>query len=295
MARTVTAKVVGGLGNQIFIYAAARTLALRLRAELCLDVSSYRSDLGRLFRLDRLRIDARINSPPQGTKPLHRQTWWRRNVSSFGVTECLRYSEPHFHYDPVFSSLSAENVRLDGYFQSHRYFEAASEQICSDMRLSGNPSVDFESFSRLIDACDTAISVHVRRGDYISDPNASDVHNSIGIDYYHRAISLTRRILGPQAFIFFFSDDPDYVRTHFGHIEASAVLPANHERPEEDLLLMARCKHNIIANSTFSWWAAWLNQNPTKVVVAPAQWFTRHHQLSKNPMDLFPHDWILIP
>ena len=133
------------------------------------------------------------------------------------------------------------------------------------------------------------IAVHIRRGDYVTDKLTQQFHGNCSLEYYHRAI-IELQTNNKDFILVFFSDDSDWVKEQFGDLSYSKIF-VDHNKNEDswkDMFLMSSCQHNIIANSSFSWWAAWLNNNPEKVVVAPKEWFATN----KKTNDLIPSEWI---
>jgi hypothetical protein len=136
-----------------------------------------------------------------------------------------------------------------------------------------------------------AVSLHVRRGDYVSNPDSSRVHGLCGADYHQAAVRRIAEVV-PQPHLFVFSDDPQWAagNLHLDH-PATIVTGNDTRRDYEDLHLMSLCKHHIVANSSFSWWGAWLDTNPDKIVIAPERWFA-HEQ--HDTRDLLPPTWQVI-
>jgi hypothetical protein len=136
-----------------------------------------------------------------------------------------------------------------------------------------------------------AVSLHVRRGDYVSNPDSSRVHALCGMDYHQTAV---RRIaeVSPQPHLFVFSDDPEWAARNLHLDHPMTIVTGNDTRHDyEDLHLMSLCKHHVVANSSFSWWGAWLNGNADKIVIAPARWFASG---KFDTRDLFPSSWTTI-
>ena len=172
-------------------------------------------------------------------------------------------------FDPEVQALKAP-VCLVGYWQSERYFIDRADQIRADFTLQ-QPLAGANA--ALLERAHTGSSVglHVRRGDFANLKAAAEVHGLCSIDYYRRAISLVRE-RSPDCHFLVFSDDPDWARLELP-LDASAVfVDGNAAAPELDLALMRACQHHIIANSSFSWWAAWLGYSPEQFVIAPSPW-----------------------
>ncbi len=272
----VIVRLTGGLGNQMFQYAAGRALADRLGAELLLDTRAFEHVLARqaytrrAYALSPFKLRAKLATPADLKD-------WPVWVVEIGMR--LRLIRPlfrrwHFEdaitYDPRVRTLQ-EPVCLVGYWQSERYFIDSADRIRADFALLQPLS---DANARLLETARSASSVglHVRRGDFVSLPDAAQVHGLCSIDYYRRAISLVRNRC-PECRFLVFSDDPEWARAELP-LDPSAVFVAGNElRPEQDLTLMSACKHHIIANSSFSWWAGWLGYSPDQIVVAPTPWY----------------------
>lgn len=260
----------------MFQYAAGRALADRLGAELLLDTRALEHALARnvytrrAYALSPFTLRARLATPADLRE-------WPLWVAEIGMR--LRLVRPlfrrwHFEfaitYDPTLRKLQ-EPVCLVGYWQSERYFTDSAERIRADFALL-QPLRDANA--RLLGLAGSANSVglHVRRGDFARLPDAARVHGLCSIDYYRRAIELVRDRC-PECHFLVFSDDPEWARAQLP-LDASAVfVTGNESSPECDLALMSACKHHIIANSSFSWWAAWLGYSPEQFVIAPTPWY----------------------
>ena len=197
------------------------------------------------------------------------------------------YREPHFHFDPSFASLKAP-VHLMGYWQSPRYFGEIADVLRRDFTPLTPLDPANAAVAAQIDACDS-VSLHVRRGDYVANPTTAKYHGICSIDYYQSAIALMRRkVASPHLFVF--SDDPDWVRDNLAFDVPTTFVAANSaDHGYRDMQLMTRCKHHILANSSFSWWGAWLNPSSDKIVIAPKNWFAAP---GIDTRDLVPEAWI---
>jgi len=290
----VVIRLVGGLGNQMFQYAAALALAMLQEKELLLDLSAFQAYQLRSYQLDRLRIPQDIYSGAALGGPVS-ASFAARVMRRLKGGPTLRdgvYREPHFHFDPAFFSLAGQEILLDGYFQSSRYFPGV-ESLLRDRFQPVAPFTPMAtSWAEQIAASPCAVSLHVRRGDYVT--TAAVVHAALDQGYYDRAVALIQSLLGPQAEFFLFSDEPDFVAQAFAKLPRAHVVRTDQSAPWEDMFLMARCQHHIIANSSYSWWGAWLNAGPSKRVIAPARWFTPDKLATCNVLDVYPDDWILL-
>jgi hypothetical protein len=162
---------------------------------------------------------------------------------------------------------------LVGYWQSERYFIDVADGIRADFTLREPLS---DPNAKLLELARSAGSVglHVRRGDFVSLNNAAQMHGLCSVDYYRRAIGLVRNRC-PECHFLVFSDDPEWARAELPLDPSGVFVAGNEQRPEQDLALMSACKHHIIANSSFSWWAGWLGYSPDQVVIAPSPWYAR--------------------
>ncbi len=303
----ITVSLIGGLGNQMFQYAAGKALAERHGVELALDLSGFRNYALRSFLLDRLRVPeaaSAIAAEARAAKPANhyaRSLWRQRIDRVLGRVGLPRlaasvddYREPFYHYDPAFETLGPE-TSLFGYFQSERYFSSIAEPL----RDWFSPRQPFaEAAARVlarIEASPLPVSVHVRRGDYLN-PGTAEFHGIVGGPYYRQALGRLKDRIGQDAELFIFSDDPGAAEQLLNFVPKSRLVHVcgDPERPWEDMALMARCRHHVIANSSFSWWGAWLNRAADKVVIAPRAWFAPSELAKRNTADLYPAGWLLV-
>jgi len=303
----VITKLFGGLGNQMFQYAAGRSLAERFNTNLKLDVSRFKYLLGRRYALDAFCISGKFAHPREVYAFTGRpQTLWHKSTYKIGrmlfanlpffvrfkgSNPCV-YLEPHFHFSLDFLRLK-NNVYLEGYWQSEKYFENI-EKIIRREFVVREPLVGKNlEIADQIQSCES-VSVHIRRGDYVTDPIVARYHGVCSLSYYRLARTKMAEVL-TQPHFFFFSDDPGFVKRRFPPSQNVTIVEHNgREAPHEDLRLMALCNHNVTANSSFSWWAAWLNQNKKKVVIAPKKWFEDERMRTRCMSDLYPDGWILL-
>ena len=281
----ITIRLQGGLGNQMFQYAAAYALARRLGAPLRLDLSCFPGDKLRDYMLDRYNLPAGIEvTSGGGILPVK----LRRFLPEKGL-----YREPHFHVDPWLFNLQNPAI-LEGYFQSEQYFSACAGDIRAHFTLKDGFSAGSATLKTRIEEAPVSVSLHMRRGDYVSDPKVRAVHGCLTEDYYREAVQIIQEKCGAGVRFFIFSDDPDYAESTFDFCPDKHIVRGNDASPHEDMQLMACCDHHIIANSSFSWWGAWLNDAPGKTVVAPRRWFGPETMKEKNTKDLLPEEWIKI-
>lgn len=279
---------VGGLGNQMFQYAAGRALALRTGARLALDLSWFGTDPDRQYALGPFAIEAdileRALKRNDKTDLLSRVA--RRLGLAYVGERTSSFREASFRYDPRIEHVSAP-VILDGYFQSEKYFAQYRQQISRDFTVQTAPSPAASEMLERI-AATNAICLHIRRGDYVSNAQANAYHGTCSLDYYRAGLAFVSEGLD-QPHCFVFSDDPNWVKENF-QVDLPTTLVDIHraDQAHEDLRLMAACQRYVIANSSLSWWGAWLGKRAGKEVVAPQRWF----QNSVNDTtDLIPSEW----
>ena len=268
----VIVRIKGGVGNQLFCYAAARRLAIVNKSELVLDnVTGFVRDhkYRRQFLLDKFHIPARKAMAVERLEPFER---YRRSFAKVMARrrpfEQRRYVEQEGKdFNPRLLDLKvSETVYLDGYWQSEGYFKDVEKTIRKDLKMEPpNDSFNRRMAEKILNC--NSVAVHCR---WFDPPDNTAVHNAPA-DYYHRAINeIERHVDNPQYFIF--SDDPQAARSMLG-LHAERVVTVDHNRGDEnvwvDLWLMTLCKDFIIANSTFSWWGAWLGESDSTIVVAP--------------------------
>jgi hypothetical protein len=275
----ITARLHGRLGNQMFQYAAARALAERLGVTVALDSrEAVRRGEGVLTRVFDLDLTDPAPLPPLKKEALLRYALWR----AFGSAPTFR-RERGLGYNADFATWG-DGSYLHGYWQSEKYFAAIADRIRADFSFPEFTNAQNADMAARIQGSN-AISLHVRRGDYV----ALAAHVLCDQAYYEAALARVLEGLEGTPTVFVFSDDPDWAKENLPLPCEKVVVDFNGPDTDfEDMRLMTLCQHNIIANSSFSWWAAWLNQNPEKRVTGPAQWFG-DPKLS-NP-DILPDSW----
>lgn len=294
----VISRILGGLGNQMFQYAVARHVALKSRQELKLDLSALKDclsggiDTPRAFALGAWNIDVihaterECDTIKYANVPLVKR-WWcccRRKSRPFGPA-C--YEERSIRFDKRMLQIRGD-AYIMGYWQSYRYFEGYSRLIRTEFTPRHQISPPAAVYLREITAVN-AVSVHVRRGDYVSNPAANAFHGTCDLQYYRDAVqAIEDRVKNPRFFVF--SDDLQWAKANLDFVYPSRFVEfVDRVHDVEEIHLMSCCQHNIIANSSFSWWGAWLNDHPNRIVVSPKQWF-RDPKIDTS--DLIPPDWL---
>lgn len=282
----ITTCISGGLGNQMFQYAAGRAAAHRLGVALGLDLRWYGP--GRMpFDLHRFAVvyetPASHELPPDRKQNPLRYLAWR----TMGISPRLLRENRH-GYDARILSIK-DGTYLKGYWQSERYFTDVADLLRHEL-LPKQPATG-ENLALLgeLETLGTAVSLHIRRGDYVKDPPTAARHGSCSLRYYEQAVRLVAQQANIDPVVFAFSDDPEWVQIHLKLPCEVRIMRHNDAAHNfEDLRLMSACRHHVIANSSFSWWGAWLNPRPDKIVIAPRRWFA---QENLNDSDIVPKDW----
>jgi hypothetical protein len=256
-----------------------------------LDTSNVTGNCERSYGLCHLNVAADIASPLDIARfkksgPL-RKVLHRGGLTAAPYWECNIVRERFFHFDKEILGLQGD-AYLEGYWQSERYFSDIQEVIRSEFAFLSEPDAENERIGKEIQDTN-AVSIHVRRGDYVSNPETNRVHGVCSLDYYIQAVrQIVERVKEPHFFVF--SDDPPWVKANlFLDHRVTYVTHNFGDKSYEDLRLMSSCRHHIIANSSFSWWGAWLNPRPDKIVVAPERWFNNSNA---DTRDLFPAGWV---
>jgi len=284
----IYSRIRGGLGNQLFQYCMARSLADKLNTSLGLDIRDFNANSPYSMALKNFNIRADFN-PPGMIK--HKKNGYLKYLSDImsGKHKYV-YKEPYLHFDKNVNSLQ-NNSYLKGYWQSEKYFKNNKENILNDLSIIRNQSAQNKKLSDQI-ANTVSVSLHIRRGDYVSNSEYNAIHGTCSLTYYQSAVSYLVKKIGKNFTIFAFSDDPEWAYSNLKlPVDICFVSNNSSEYNYEDLRLMAECNHNIIANSSFSWWGAWLNINNNKTVIAPSKWYADQTIINK---DIIPENWIRI-
>lgn len=293
-ASGITIQTRGGLGNQLFQFALAVALSDVQRVPIFLDTSWHKASSDRPLELN--EIDLRGLSLTD--KITRTEDLTLRAIAKF--PERLRIwlegrigvvNEQGLTFDPRILNVQP-GVLIRGYFQSWKYFVEVNELVCSSIRSPIQTSDWFCKQSNRLNELGPWIGIHVRRGDYLT-PAAMSQHGVLGDEYYKNACSAIRGITGELPVVVFSDDEPAARRLLSPVVDEAIWFNAPADSSSlENLLLMANASHLVTANSTFSWWAGWLNDRPKRTVVAPAPWFARDPTLS---VDLIPPHWLSVP
>lgn len=284
----IIVKLQGGLGNQMFQYALGRNLSLIHSVPFKIDLSYLKkpNQSCRTFRLGGFKID--VKEATEKEIRTYRSTLQKVFDRFRPALKRKRILERSGSLEPWVQD------RSDGYFVGHwndeNYFKSSEEAVRKDFELRKPFGETAQKIANLIAAEPESVSLHIRRGDYVSIPKIAAVHLTLPLSYYIEAI---KKIIEqkPNASFFISSDDIGWAKENFPKSYPVTFVSASDIPDYEELVLMGYCKHNIIANSTFSWWGAWLNQNPQKIVIAPRQWFNNPN---RGTGGLIPSSWLTL-
>ena len=284
----IIVRLTGGMGNQMFQYAAGRALSLKQGVPLALDTEwlldrtprpKFLNFVFRNYDLDLFTIDATFAE--RSDVPLMYRSYlvgWAKHGLDFAARKFLRRpgQERNLRFDPKILALGP-NAYLSGVWQSPSYFESIADVIRKDFMLKAPLSEQSARLKAEVQSC-ASVCLNVRRGDFVT----SDVHGTMGTDYYDRAIAL-----------YVFSDDIAWCEANLKFSFPTFFVGKEYKGPKygEYLELMRACRNFIIPNSTFAWWAAWLSENPDKIVIAPKRWFLIE---DIDTSDIVPEEWIRI-
>lgn len=291
----IIVKLIGGLANQMGIYAAGRALSVQCNVPLKLDLSSLADNQHRMYELDKLNIKAEIAMPEEIQQLSRESRFHMIDRIKKSLKKRLHIKNPHIYketslvYDANFLQLSAP-VYVLGSFPSLLYYKSIfgllRNELSIKLPLSRNSQIWLDKISS---TC--SVAMHFRRGDYVSNPKATAFHGVLGLRYYEAAVNLMRNKY-PQAEFFVFSDDMEWVKNNITFTGVFHYVDCNNaENGYQDYWLMRHCRHHIVANSGFSRWAALLCDYPDQQVIRPARWTT--HELLRDE-DIGPSSWILI-
>jgi len=284
----VIVRLMGGLGNQLFQYAAGRALAHRHGVALKLDPASFASNPLRRYALDAFHITAGIATAGEAER-LYSRTLagrLRRRLERLLPLHRRRYyREPRArHMGPV---PLGPDVYLHGYWQTEKHFESIAPLLRKELTLRDGQAFERRPLVRVVDGNDS-VSLHVRRGDYVTAPRPAAAHGTCSPEYYRAAVAVIEtRVARPRLFVF--SDEPDWGRAELDLGHPTTHVSGGGLSDAEELVPMGRCRHHVIANSSFSWWGAWLDARPDTIVVAPRRWAA---DPSLPTRDLLPPGWL---
>lgn len=273
---------MGGLGNQMFQYALGWRLALERDVHLKVDLSWFDRQEKRKFELDQFNLDISVANKdylreliPFSDNRLVRG-FWRRVDSSLPGNRGFDYHEKQIgHFDPQVLKVGRKKY-LDGYWQSEKYFKTYKSQVRSLFTLKDPLSDQDHALAKEMLGNPHSVSVHIRCGDYISQHLIIRGHYICTPQYYKETMLLAREKFGDGTCFYIFSDDPGWCRDNIEFPSHFKIVSNQQRSTAQEMILMSQCQNAIIANSSYSWWGAWLIDNPTKFVLYPEKWFYSH-------------------
>lgn len=295
----LVAKLSGGLGNQMFQYAAAIAVARKINCNCKIDLGWFEENsLHNGFELaDIFELGIEVSNNIDKKKALG-FSWiifeiLGSKVLSPKISFILKYlslKEESFDSFIKEKFIKKTNVYMVGYWQSEEYFLESSNIIRSIFNFDVEHDFFTQRYKDEILNSSQSVSLHIRRGDYVSDKKSNDLLGTCSVEYYKNAIKTIETTLTEQPSYFIFSDDLAWAKDQFFFLENVVFVSGNEGRKSFlDMYLMSLCKHHVIANSSFSWWGAWLSNTPNQIVCAPSPWFDINQSIKK----IYPPHWIL--
>ena len=272
----IVVNLIGGVGNQLFQYALGYAISKKADLELMVDISAYEKYKVRNYELDKFGFDIKI-AQLQDYIDLKKRHLFKKTY----------YKEKKKTFNPSVLNIK-KSAYLRGFWQSESYFYDYKDEIVQLFQFRDKNFIKNHTLLEDIQNSN-AVSINIRLGDYVTNEVNKRVHFVCKKEYYTNALKyIVKKVESPKFFVF--SDDL---------IGSKEFLPDGHDYVfadtanwQEDMYFMSQAKHNIVANSSFSWWAAWLNQNANKIVVAPSKWFTDEAKI--NDKDFVPKSWVKV-
>lgn len=287
MKDKVVIRFNGGLGNQMFQWAFGRMLEETTNADISFDMSYFTKRYARPYQLDIFNIKPKFVSD-FFTKLKFKMIWtFRKNLKNKKFLGTIFWSENQFNFNPCIDQINC-NTYVEGFFQSEKYFKSVEEIIRAELKFTAPISNESKAVADEISGANS-ISLHIRRGDYVQKKRHQDAYATCSLDYYARGVEYIAQ-KHPEPVLFIFSDDIEWVKQNLKLPYKMVFVTHNTGKASyEDMWLMSLCSNNIIANSSFSWWGAWLNNNKEKIVIAPEKWFNDDNIIQT---DVIPSSWI---
>ena len=292
----IIAQLQGGLGNQLFQYATARSLALQKQASLLLDHSWFSETFEDVTPRELLVGDLNTQGSIVSFQPPIKRSKriWRIGQKFWPIDPFIFVEQSPFRFDPQLSKSPAfekQNLYLIGYWQSYKYFDAIKSTLQLEITPKKALDAHYEYYLKQIQSTPAAM-VHIRRGDYINLASAAKVHGFSGLEHYQKGMQILLE-KNPQTHFYVFSDDLQWTKENLPHQDKITFIQSLDKSSAviQELELMKHCQHHLIANSSLSWWAAWLSKSQNGLVICPNKWT---NDLSMNWDDLLPANWIRI-
>ncbi len=296
----IVVKIRGGIGNQLFQYAIGRVLSIHLNKKLFFDINYYsnqkKSDTRRFFMLDNFNInyDYYDYILPDSVFNLAKKL----KIDTFRTLNFIHYIESEtINFNELLNSSTNQNIYLYGYWQSYLYFKDYLNFIFEELTPKSSLNCSSQNLINKIIESENSTSIHIRRGDYINNINASQINGIIPLSYYYSALKIIQEKYNSIE-IFVFSDDFDWVKNNFKHSDNVTFVNCNISEVDswQDIVIMSHCKHHILANSTFSWWGSLISCkyfDGDRICIAPKRWFI-NESLNVTSHKMHPENWILL-
>lgn len=269
----IQVSIFGGLGNQLFQYASAKNLARLNNTDLYLRLDWFNQDFEasnttpRFFDLSNFKLNYKISG-----------SYYDRIYNK--LVHPFHYCEPDtFSYDPKFLRLRHNNIWLNGYWARNNYFDDIRDILIEEMQPKEINAPNQQTVSEIKQT--NSVSIHLRRGDYLTNKSANSLFQILDIDYYHKAIEYIKARIDDPIF-YIFSDDISYAVEHFVGSEFRIIDINSGRNSYMDLYLISQCKHNINANSTFSWWGSYLNNSTERIIIIPEKWYKDNNAIAQE-------------
>ena len=299
----LTISCQGGLGNQLFQFIVGYILARKNKINLRINIERYNS-YDYQFELDKFPEIYKLNIPKIKNDSFFTKIYlylyhkFYKILKKSGIYKVINYfflldkhefeKSPFIFNGDLLKKKIVKNVSIIGYFQSEKYFIHYKKIV---LKLFRFPKIKYKLRQKYLNLINNknSVAIHIRRGDYFNDPKVRYIQGILGDDYYKKSINcIKKKVKNP--FFFIFSDDIELVKKTFSFFNNKKYIFIDTKSPINDLYLMSNCKHFIIANSTFSWWGAWLSKNKRKIVCAPKRWL----RVRISTPDIIPESWIKI-
>jgi hypothetical protein len=283
-------RLSGGLGNQMFQYAFGRIMSLKNHSLLILDISSYQQQKGentnRSYQLNKFKY---IDNPLLNNRIIMIFIYTFFKVVSFCRFKMIVKEKNFYSIDKEATNIN-HSAYFIGFWQSYKYITEFRDIIIKDFSFKNEFNTEIKQIANKITSSES-VSVHIRRGDYAYNQKTKSFHGVLSDTYYQSSFNIIAQKLSNPTF-YVFSDDIEWVKNNM--VIPGKVIYVSKKTFDEidEMYLMSICNHNIIANSSFSWWGAWLGTYKAKIVIAPDKWLISN---TVEVKDLIPHNWIRIP
>ncbi|MBR2648435.1 MAG: alpha-1,2-fucosyltransferase [Sediminibacterium sp.] len=287
----IIVQLTGGLGNQLFQYAMGRMLALKHNTQLKLDISFFETYEWHEYSLAPFLLEAVVASKAEVHDMVKKNNrYCERLKQRIFKTQPIVINEKSLEFNSSYLQIR-NNRYLIGYWQSEKYFINIESFLRKELMIKIEPSAINLQILKEIKTNNQSVSLHIRRGNYVNVESVNKVHGTTKLNYYYEAIKTIAKICEQPVF-YIFSDDINWAKENLKLSYKHVYIDHNSAKKDyEDLRLMSACKHNILANSTFSWWGAWLNVNKEKIIIAPREWFADPEK-NKESESIIPKTWV---